>query len=243
MFLFLKRTTCRHLRMGIRSHITGLPFQRPLLDTTADGYVYLRHDSLNLFLNHRTKEGVRESRPCFLLGSYPSHLRAMKISSVFQDFQENTWPHTAAALVDVQDDLNYCTCHKGLRGTVNCNTVFYPLNRKDVTFIQADLTYQCHIKISVFISIVSFLTIKWVHMHDGDDILFVFYFFFFTENIQKRIHSPINSPCCLLMKFILLHFNVKDKIILYYQTGTQYLYIFSICPYIKQPLLCLNVDD
>lgn len=83
---FSKRTTCRHLRMGIRSHITGLPFQRPLLDTTADGYVYLRHDSLNLFLNHRTKEGVRESRPCFLLGSYPSHLREMKISSVFQDF-------------------------------------------------------------------------------------------------------------------------------------------------------------
>lgn len=83
-------------------------------------------------------------------------------SKLFSSVFLPTWPHTTATLVHVSYDLNYRTCHKGLWCTAAYNTIFfYPLNTKDVTFIQANLIYQCHIKIpSVFISIVSSLAIK-----------------------------------------------------------------------------------
>ena len=70
----------------------------------------------------------------------------------------HTWPHTRDALVGVKDDLNSCTCHKCLQGTVIHNTTFYPLNTKDVTFTPANGIYQCNIKIA-YVFIISFLAI------------------------------------------------------------------------------------
>ena len=44
-------------------------------------------------------------------------------------------------------------------------------------------------------------------MHDGNDILFLFFHRKYLE-----VHTFTRKiPCCLLMKFILLHFNVRDK--------------------------------
>lgn len=94
----------------------------------------------------------------------------MNTSSVFQELEKQNvskllwliffraWAHTRDALVGPKDDLNYCTCHKCLQGTVIDNTTFYPLNTKDVTFTPANGIYQCNIKIA-YVFIISFLAI------------------------------------------------------------------------------------